>query len=32
MDRRVEMNGPVDRKMIINALNSGANIFKAFPG
>src|SRR5687767_157627 len=24
-DRRVEITGPVDRKMIINALNSGAN-------
>ena len=28
-DRRVEMTGPVDRKMIINALNSGANVFMA---
>ena len=28
-DRRVEITGPVDRKMIINALNSGANIFMA---
>ena len=26
-DRRVEITGPVDRKMIINALNSGANVF-----
>jgi malate synthase len=29
MDRRVEITGPVDRKMIINALNSGANTFMA---
>lgn len=29
MDRRVEITGPVDRKMIINALNSGAKIFMA---
>lgn len=29
LDRRVEITGPVDRKMIINALNSGANIFMA---
>src|SRR5580692_5021302 len=29
MDRRVEITGPVDRKMIINALNSGANVFMA---
>ena len=28
-DRRVEITGPVERKMIINALNSGANIFMA---
>ena len=28
-DRRVEITGPVDRKMIINALNSGANAFMA---
>ena len=28
-DRRVEMTGPTDRKMIINALNSGANVFMA---
>ena len=27
-DRRVEITGPVDRKMMINALNSGANVFK----
>ena len=26
-DRRVEITGPVDRKMIINALNSGASVF-----
>jgi malate synthase len=29
LDRRVEITGPVDRKMIINAMNSGANIFMA---
>jgi malate synthase len=29
LDRRVEITGPVDRKMIINALNSGANLFMA---
>ena len=29
MDRRVEITGPVERKMIINALNSGANVFMA---
>jgi malate synthase len=28
-NRRVEITGPVDRKMIINALNSGANCFMA---
>lgn len=28
-NRRVEITGPVERKMIINALNSGANIFMA---
>lgn len=28
-DRRVEITGPVDRKMMINALNSGANAFMA---
>src|SRR3974377_2295316 len=28
-NRRVEITGPVDRKMIINALNSGANVFMA---
>lgn len=27
--RRVEITGPVDRKMVINALNSGANMFMA---
>ncbi len=27
LDRRVEITGPVDRKMIINALNSGAKCF-----
>ncbi|MEO6146747.1 MAG: hypothetical protein ABIT70_06775 [Sulfuriferula sp.] len=34
-DRRVEITGPVERKMIINALNSGANVvhggFRGFP-
>jgi len=29
VDRRVEITGPVDRKMVINALNSGANMFMA---
>src|SRR5580704_6202838 len=29
LDRRVEITGPVDRKMIVNALNSGANVFMA---
>jgi malate synthase len=29
LDRRVEITGPVDRKMIINALNSGASMFMA---
>ncbi|MBT6177927.1 MAG: malate synthase A [Deltaproteobacteria bacterium] len=29
LDRRVEITGPVDRKMIINALNSGASCFMA---
>ncbi|HEU5094424.1 MAG TPA: malate synthase A, partial [Reyranella sp.] len=29
LDRRVEITGPVDRKMIINALNCGANVFMA---
>ena len=28
-DRRVEITGPVDRKMMINALNSGARMFMA---
>ncbi len=28
-DRRVEITGPVDRKMMINALNSGAKVFMA---
>jgi malate synthase len=28
-DRRVEITGPTDRKMVINALNCGANIFMA---
>ena len=28
-DRRVEITGPTDRKMVINALNSGANVFMA---
>jgi malate synthase len=28
-DRRAEITGPVDRKMIINALNSGAKVFMA---
>jgi malate synthase len=29
LDRRVEITGPTDRKMIINALNSGARVFMA---
>src|ERR1019366_2704001 len=29
LDRRVEITGPVDRKMVINALNSGAYVFMA---
>ncbi|MFN0060200.1 MAG: malate synthase A [Planctomycetota bacterium] len=29
VDRRVEITGPVDRKMIINGLNSGARVFMA---
>ena len=29
VDRRVEITGPVDRKMVINALNSGASTFMA---
>jgi malate synthase len=28
-DRRVEITGPLDRKMMINALNSGARVFMA---
>ena len=28
-DRRVEITGPTDRKMVINALNSGARMFMA---
>ena len=28
-DRRVEITGPVDRKMVINAMNSGAKIYMA---
>jgi malate synthase len=29
LDRRVEITGPVDRKMVINALNCGANMYMA---
>lgn len=29
LDRRVEITGPIDRKMIINALNAGTNVFMA---
>ena len=29
VDRRVEITGPVERKMVINALNSGASVFMA---
>src|SRR6202035_5828216 len=29
MDRRVEITGPVDRKMVINALNCGASVYMA---
>ena len=29
LDRRVEITGPVERKMVINALNSGAKMFMA---
>src|ERR1035437_6550733 len=29
MDRRVEITGPAERKMVINALNSGASVFMA---
>lgn len=28
-DRKVEITGPTDRKMVINALNSGAKVFMA---
>ncbi len=28
-DRRIEITGPAERKMIINALNSGSNVFMA---
>jgi malate synthase len=28
-DRRIEITGPTDRKMVINALNCGANVFMA---
>lgn len=29
VDRRVEIAGPVDRKMVINGLNSGASVYMA---
>jgi malate synthase len=29
IDRRVEITGPTDRKMVINAMNSGASVFMA---
>src|SRR5262245_27455088 len=29
LDRRVEITGPIDRKMVVNALNSGAQVFMA---
>jgi malate synthase len=29
VDRRVEITGPIDRKMVINALNAGAQTFMA---
>jgi malate synthase len=29
LDRRVEITGPVDRKMVINALNSGSSVYMA---
>jgi malate synthase len=29
LDRRVEITGPAERKMVINALNSGANVYMA---
>jgi malate synthase len=28
-DRRVEITGPIDRKMVVNALNSGASVYMA---
>src|SRR3989442_9713750 len=28
-ERKVEITGPVDRKMVINALNSGASVFRS---
>ena len=31
LDRRLEITGPVDRKMIINALNSNVNVFMELP-
>jgi malate synthase len=31
LDRRVEITGPVSRKMLINALNSGAKVVTIFP-
>ena len=29
LDRRIEITGPIDRKMVINALNCGANVYMA---
>src|SRR5580658_4691811 len=29
IDRRIEITGPIDRKMVINALNCGANVYMA---
>jgi malate synthase len=29
LDRRIEITGPTDRKMVINALNCGANVYMA---
>jgi malate synthase len=29
LDRRIEITGPVDRKMVVNALNSGASVYMA---
>jgi malate synthase len=29
LDRRIEITGPTERKMVINALNSGASVFMA---